>query len=167
QMCDQETTTVAFLARYQSYNSILHVRQAANFVWVASGHDQALFAPGPLDKHHVKVSQGTPGNGPVIISRVWIKDVQTAAQHARIGKALQAVEAAVEHGGKLTARFPHAPFEQWIVAATHNGWPVESGAEVAAAFTVLHHPQVNEHLGKEPLPSHTAAGNPACTDEFV
>src|SRR5215471_2008996 len=34
------------------------------------------------------------------------------------------------------------------------GWTVESGAEVAAALTVLPHPQINEHLGEEPLPSH-------------
>src|SRR5262249_30149777 len=103
EMLEQETTAGAFLARYQTYSTVLHVRQVANVVRIASGHDQALFAPGPLDKHHVEVRQRAPGNGPVIISRVWIKDVQTAAQHSRMSKALQAVEAAIEHSGKLTA----------------------------------------------------------------
>ena len=71
EMLEQETTAGALLA----YSTILHVRQVVNVVGVASSNDQALFAPGPLNKHHVEVSQGAPGNGPVIISRVWIKDV--------------------------------------------------------------------------------------------
>ena len=53
------------------------------------------------------------------------------------------------------------------MAATHDGRTVEGGVEVAAALAVLHHPQINEHLGEEPLPSHAATGNAACTDEFV
>ena len=53
------------------------------------------------------------------------------------------------------------------MAATHDGWTVKGGVTVAAARAVLHHPHVNEHLGKEPLSSHAATGNPARTDEFV
>jgi hypothetical protein len=102
EMLEQETTAGAFLACDQTYSTILHVRQVVNVVRVASGHDQALFAPGPFNKHHVEVSQSASGNGPVIISHVWVKDVQTAAQYSRIGKALQAVKAAIEHRGKLT-----------------------------------------------------------------
>jgi hypothetical protein len=77
EMLEQETTVGAFLARYQAYSAVLHVRQVSNVVRVASGTDQALFAPGPFDKYHIETSQGAPGNGPVIISRVRVKDVQT------------------------------------------------------------------------------------------
>src|SRR6266851_979032 len=75
EMLEQETTAGAFLACDQAYSTVVHVHQVSNVVRIASGDDQALFAPGPFDQHHVEVSQGTPGNGPVIISRVWVKDV--------------------------------------------------------------------------------------------
>ena len=55
EMLEQETTAGAFLARYQTYSTVLHVRQAVNAMRVASSHDQALFAPGPLKKHDVEV----------------------------------------------------------------------------------------------------------------
>src|SRR6266581_7230862 len=48
EMLEQETTAGAFLACYQTYSTVLHVRQVVNVVRVAGGHDQALFAPGPL-----------------------------------------------------------------------------------------------------------------------
>src|SRR5262245_52625747 len=61
EMLEQETTAGAFLACHQAYSTMLHVRQVANAVRVASGHDQTLFAPGPLNKHDVEVRQSAPG----------------------------------------------------------------------------------------------------------
>jgi hypothetical protein len=84
-----------------------------------------------------------------------------------MSKALQAIEAAIEHGGKLTTRFPHAPLKQRVVAATHDGGTVEGSVKIATALAILHHPQINEHPGEEPLPSHATAGNPSGADEFV
>jgi hypothetical protein len=149
-MLEQETTTGAFLASYQAYGTVLHVRQMSNVVRIPSSNDQALFAPGPLDKHHVQVRKGAPGNGPVIISRVWVKDVQAAAQHSGIGKALQAVEAAIEHGGKLKpdSRTHHSSSGSWLpptIGGSRAAW-------AAAARAVLHHPQINEHLEELPQP---------------
>ena len=102
QVVEEQTTAGTLLALHQAQSCLPYAGQIADAVRIAGRHDQALFPPGLFDEHHLETHERACHHGPIVLTGVGIEDVEAAAVRFPLRKAIQAVEAAVEHDRQVT-----------------------------------------------------------------